>query len=98
MTSSRHERIGKRELERILISSNAYLKKSRFLLKNIEIHDTYITASLYFLNEPCKCSYMSEIIQTYVTSLAIFLRDYTDRNQFFDIVWGQFTLFTPDFL
>jgi hypothetical protein len=72
--------------------------KTGYMMENIQIVDNQgeyltITASLYVFGVACNESYMDERIQDYCSRLALFLRDETDYNQFFDLVHGKLTLF-----
>ena len=72
--------------------------KIGYVLKNIKINqkpnsNATITASLYIFGFSSNNSYLDDRIQKYCSKLAIFLRDKTDYNQFFDIDKGKFKLF-----
>jgi hypothetical protein len=83
---------------RYLVSLLNHRIKTGYVLKNIQIiekPDSYlsITASLYVFGIACSASYMDDKVQDYCSRLAVFLRDETDYNQFFDLAHGKLTLF-----
>ena len=70
--------------------------KIGYALRNVNINEepnATITAKLYIYGLASRNSYFDTRIQDYCHKLAIFLRDETDYNQFFDIDDGQFTLY-----
>ena len=83
---------------RYLVSLLNHRIKTGYVLKDIQIiekPDSYlaITASLYVFGVASSASYMDDKVQDYCNRLAVFLRDDTDYNQFFDLVHGKLTLF-----
>lgn len=81
-----------------LVSLLNHRIKAGYVLKNIQIveeSDSFfiITASLYVFGNACNASYIDDKIQDYCSRLAVFLRDETDYNQFFDLVHGKLILF-----
>ena len=63
-----------------------------FRLVNIENNGTYIYADLEYMKRRCSWSYMDEELRTFCTELALFLREETGKNCFFDIENGKFKL------
>lgn len=86
----------KKPTPRYLVSLLNHRIKTGYVLKNIEIIEkphSHITASLYVFGIASSASYMDEKVQDYCSRLAVFLRDETDYNQFFDLAHGKLTLF-----
>lgn len=72
--------------------------KTGYALKNIKVNlelnsTVTITACLYIFGIASLNSFLDNKIQDYCSKLAIFLRDQTEYNQFFDVDKGKFTLF-----
>ena len=72
--------------------------KIGYVWKNIKINQepnstSTIIASLYIFGMPSNNSYLDVKIQDYCSRLAIYLRDETNYNQFFDLDKGKLTLF-----
>ena len=81
---------------RYLVSLLNHRIKTGYVLNDVQIiekPDSYITASLYVFGIASSASYMDYTVQDYCSRLAVFLRDETDYNQFFDLVNGKLTLF-----
>lgn len=81
-----------------LVSLLNHRIKTGYALKNIQIvekNDTHfiITACLYRFAFFCNASYMDDKMQDYCSKLAVFLRDQTNYNQFFDLVNGKLILY-----
>lgn len=81
------------ELMSAINAANFLLKKQNFKIVDIEVEGNKINGNIYFLNEPCRYSYMNPILCYYRTDLALHLRDYTGHNQFFEIFNGTLTMF-----
>ena len=67
---------------------------THFKLVNIKLIGNIIHADLEYMRRKCSWSYMDNELRKYCTSLALFLRDKTERNCFFNIKNGKFTLIT----
>jgi len=65
---------------------------SNFKLVNIKTNDNIIHADLEYMRRKCSWSYMDDELRKYCTALALFLRDETEKNCFFNIENGKFTL------
>ena len=79
-----------------LVSLLNHRIKTGYVLKDVQIIEkpySYITASLYVFGIASSASYMDDKVQDYCSRLAVFLRDKTDYNQFFDLAHGKLTLF-----
>jgi hypothetical protein len=63
-----------------------------FKLVNIKTIENIIHADLEYMKRRCSWSYMDDELRKYCTALALFLRDETERNCFFNIENGKFTL------
>lgn len=81
---------------RYLVSLLNHRIKAGYVLKDVQIIEkpySYITASLYVFGIASSASYMDDKVKDYCSKLAVFLRDETDYNQFFDLERGKLTLF-----
>ena len=65
---------------------------THFKLVNIKTIGNIIHADLEYMRRKCSWSYMDDELRKYCTALALFLRDETDKNIFFNIENGKFTL------
>lgn len=67
-------------------------KVIHFKLVNINTIGNIIYADLEYMRLKCSWSYMDDELRKYCTMLALFLSDETERNCFFNIENGKFTL------
>ena len=66
---------------------------SEFKIKNISAKENKIIGNLIIGQKECNYSYMDSVLSNYRTDLALYLREVTGKNQYFDIRNGIIILF-----